>query len=78
MSHTKDENALNQQMQNEEELWELLKKRREKLNNLQAEGKNPYDKTRFNPTHYSQDILDNFEEMEGREVTIAGRIMSEG
>ena len=76
MSHTKDENALNQQMQNEEDLGELLKIRREKLNKLQAEGKNPYDITRFNPTHYSQDILDNFEEMEGREVTIAGRIMS--
>ena len=76
MSHTKDENALNQQMQNEEDLGELLKIRREKLNKLQAEGKNPYDITRFNPTHYSQDILGNFEEMEGREVTIAGRIMS--
>jgi lysyl-tRNA synthetase class 2 len=76
VSHTKDENALNQQMQNEEDLGELLKIRREKLNKLQAEGKNPYDITRFNPTHYSQDILDNFEEMEGREVTIAGRIMS--
>lgn len=76
MSHTKDENALNQQMQNEEDLGELIKIRREKLNKLQAEGKNPYDITRFNPTHYSQDILDNFEEMEGREVTIAGRIMS--
>ena len=76
MSHTKDENALNQQMQNEEDLGELLKIRREKLNKLQAEGINPYDITRFNPTHYSQDILDNFEEMEGREVTIAGRIMS--
>ncbi|NLU36117.1 MAG: lysine--tRNA ligase [Clostridiales bacterium] len=63
-------------MQNEEDLGELLKIRREKLNKLQAEGKNPYDITRFNPTHYSQDILDNFEEMEGREVTIAGRIMS--
>ena len=76
MSHTKDENALNQQMQNEEDLGELLKIRREKLNKLQAEGKNPYDITRFNPTHYSQDILDNFEEMEGKFVSIAGRIMS--
>jgi len=76
VSHTKDENFINQQIQPEEDLGELLRIRREKLSKLQAEGKNPYEITRFNPTHYSQYILEHFEEMEGKEVTIAGRMMS--
>ncbi|HHU48659.1 MAG TPA: lysine--tRNA ligase [Clostridiales bacterium] len=60
----------------EEDLGELLKIRREKLAKLQAEGNNPYEITKFNPTHYSQNILEHFDEMEGQQVTLAGRIMS--
>jgi len=59
-----------------EELNELLKVRRDKLAKLQKEGKNPFHITRFDPTSYSQQIFDNFEEMEEKPVVIAGRIMS--
>ncbi len=76
MSQTKDEHSINQLTQEEEDLREILKVRREKLFKLQEEGKNPYEITKFHPTHYSQYILDHFEEMEGQQVTLAGRIMS--
>ncbi|MGI6141674.1 MAG: lysine--tRNA ligase [Caldicoprobacterales bacterium] len=76
MSQTKDEHARTQPAPIEEDLGELLKIRREKLAKLQAEGNNPYEITKFNPTHYSQNILEHFDEMEGQQVTLAGRIMS--
>ncbi|HHT66484.1 MAG TPA: lysine--tRNA ligase [Clostridiales bacterium] len=63
-------------MQTEDDLGELLQIRREKLFKLQQEGNNPYEITKYHPTHYSQYILENFDEMEGEEVTLAGRIMS--
>ena len=50
--------------------------RREKLVQLQEEGKDPFDVYKVNRTHSSQAIKDNFEELEGKEVTVAGRIMS--
>ncbi|MGL4991955.1 MAG: lysine--tRNA ligase [Sarcina sp.] len=53
---------------------ELL--RREKLAALQAEGKDPFDVYKVERTHTSGQIIDNFEELEGKEVKIAGRIMS--
>lgn len=60
----------------EENLSEILKVRREKLAKLQAEGKDPFEITKFNQSHFSQDILDSFDELEDEEVTIAGRIMA--
>ena len=50
--------------------------RREKLVQLQQEGKDPFDVYKVNRTHSSQEVKDNFEELEGKEVTVAGRIMS--
>lgn len=76
MSQTRDEQSINEQMQTEDDLGELLQIRREKLFKLQQEGNNPYEITKYHPTHYSQYILENFDEMEGEEVTLAGRIMS--
>ncbi len=50
--------------------------RRQKLEKLIAEGKNPYEKTRFDVTAHSVDIVNNFETMEGKDCSIAGRLMS--
>ena len=50
--------------------------RREKLAQLQAEGKDPFDVYKVNRTHSSQEVKDNFDTLEGKEVTVAGRIMS--
>ena len=58
-----------------EDINQLLQVRREKLANLQAEGKDPFQITKFDVTHHTSDIKDNFEELEGKSVTIAGRLM---
>ncbi len=55
---------------------QLRKVRREKLSDLQANGKDPFKITKFDQTHHSMEIKDNFEAMEGKTVTIAGRMMS--
>ncbi|MBQ0084064.1 MAG: lysine--tRNA ligase [Clostridiales bacterium] len=60
----------------QEELNEILRVRREKLQNLKDAGKNPYEITKFDFNSYSKDIKDNFEEFEGKTVRIAGRMMS--
>ncbi len=68
----------NNQTQNqvkEQDINQLLKVRREKLANLQAAGKDPFQITKFDVTAHSQDIKDNYAAMEGQDVTIAGRIM---
>lgn len=61
--------------QTQEELSALLKVRREKLENLQNEGKDPFVITKYNVSIHSQDIKDQFGSLEGQEVTIAGRMM---
>ncbi len=67
----------NQQNKKEEkDLNQLLKVRREKLKELQENGKDPFQITKFDVTAHSSDIKDQFETMEGKEVTIAGRMMS--
>ena len=63
-------------MQSEEELNQLLQIRRDKLNKLKEEGKNPFEIRKFNKTHTSQEIKDHYEELEGKDVTIAGRMMA--
>ena len=60
----------------EQDINQLLKVRREKLAALQEAGKDPFQITKFDVTHHSRDIKDHFEEMEGKNVTVAGRIMS--
>ncbi len=59
-----------------QDINQLLKVRREKLAVLQADGKDPFQITKYNVTHHSQEIKDHFEELEGQQVSIAGRIMS--
>ncbi len=76
MSQTNDEYRVNEAVESEENLSEILQVRREKLFKLQKEGKNPYEITRYHPTHYSSQILDEFDTLEGQEVNLAGRIMS--
>ena len=61
---------------NQEDLTEVLRVRREKLAKLQEMGRDPFVQSRYDRTNYSMDIKNNFEEMEGKVVKIAGRIMS--
>ncbi|MTI46517.1 MAG: lysine--tRNA ligase [Firmicutes bacterium] len=63
-------------MSEENNLNEMLIQRREKLQKLREQGKDPFKIEKYDVTHKSQYIEDNFEEMEGKEVSIAGRIMS--
>ncbi|MBQ6887007.1 MAG: lysine--tRNA ligase [Lachnospiraceae bacterium] len=60
----------------EQDLNQLLKVRREKLANLQENGKDPFQITKYDVTHHSMEVKNNFEELEGKTVRIAGRIMS--
>jgi lysyl-tRNA synthetase class 2 len=60
----------------EENLNEMLLMRREKLNELIEKGKNPFLIEKFDYTHHSSTIKDNFEELDGQKVAVAGRIMS--
>ncbi len=59
----------------EQDVNQLRKVRREKLANLQAEGKNPFIITKYDATHHAADIRDNYDELEGQHVILAGRIM---
>jgi len=54
----------------------LLQVRRDKLKDLVERGKNPFEITKFDVTHHSQEIKDNFEQLNDKDVTIAGRLMS--
>lgn len=58
------------------DLNQLMLVRREKLDKLKQEGKDPYKITKFNRTHKSKEIIDNYEELEGKEVVVAGRLMA--
>ena len=60
----------------EQDLSEILQVRRDKLAALRAEGRDPFQETKFDVTHHAQDIKDNFDALEGSEVRIAGRLMS--
>lgn len=58
------------------DLNQLMLVRREKLDKLKQEGKDPYKITKFNRTHKSKEIIDNYEKLEGKEVVVAGRLMA--
>jgi len=60
----------------EQDVNQLRKVRREKLANLQSEGKDPFEIVKFDQTHHSMEIKNNYAELENKEVTIAGRMMS--
>lgn len=59
-----------------QDLNQLLKVRRDKLKELQENGKDPFIITKYQVTHHSQEVKDHFDELEGQEVTLAGRLMS--
>ncbi len=61
--------------QQEQDIHQLLKVRRDKLKDLQERGKDPFQITKFDVTHHSTDIKDNYAELEGKVVTLAGRMM---
>ena len=60
----------------QQELSEQNRIRREKLAQMQEEGKDPFQIVKYDVTHHSDEIKDNFEELEGKDVCIAGRMMS--
>ena len=64
------------QANEQQELREILKIRREKLKALQDEGRNPFEITTYDVTHHVQELKDNFDAMEGKEVSVGGRLMS--
>ncbi|MBQ4069490.1 MAG: lysine--tRNA ligase [Lachnospiraceae bacterium] len=68
--------ANQQNNETQQDINQLLKVRREKLADLQANGKNPFEITKYDVSHHSQEVKDNFEELNGKVVTIAGRMMS--
>lgn len=66
----------NNNLEQELDLNQLMIIRREKLEKLKQNNKNPFEITKFDITHTSKEIIDNYEELEGKDVTIAGRIMA--
>ena len=60
----------------DEQLNDILRVRREKLSALQSSGNDPFQITKFDVTHHSDEVKDNFDKLEGAEVTVAGRMMS--
>lgn len=75
-NNNQNNNKKNMQQNGEQDINQLLKVRREKLAQLQEDGKNPFEITKFDATHHTQEIKDGFEGLEGKSVTIAGRMMS--
>ncbi len=75
-NNNQNNNKKNMQQNGEQDINQLLKVRREKLAQLQEDGKNPFEITKFDVTHHTQEIKDGFEGLEGKSVTIAGRMMS--
>ena len=71
-----DQNNNNQSAQEELSLSELLRVRRDKLTELRDKGQDPFMLTRYDVTHHSRDIRDDFERLEGQTVRLAGRLMS--
>lgn len=72
-----EKNVREPQMEEEQDLSEILRVRRDKLKRLQDQGQNPYEFTSFDAKQHAQEIVDNFEtEYEGKQVSVAGRIMS--
>ena len=71
-----DRNIPAQGEMTQEELSELLQIRRDKLKALQAAGKDPFQQVTYDQDYYSLDILENYDSLEGKEVSLAGRMLS--
>lgn len=70
------ENNRQNNSETQQDIGQLMKVRRDKLAELQANGENPFDVTTYNQEYHTSDIHENFDEMEGKQVSIAGRLMS--
>ena len=66
----------NQNQEPEVDMNQLMQIRRDKLTKLKEEGKDPFEITKFNRTHTSKQIVENYDELEGKDVTVAGRLMA--
>ena len=66
----------NNEVLDEQELNRLMQVRRDKLKELQENGKDPFEITKYDRTEFSQDIKDNYSDFEGKDVSVAGRIMA--
>ena len=66
----------NKNQQPQQDINQLRQIRRDKLAELQAANKDPFVITTYNQTHHSTDVIQNFDELEGKEVSVAGRMMS--
>ena len=66
----------NQNQELELDINQLMQIRRDKLSKLKQEGKDPFEITKFNRTHISSQVVENYDELEGKDVTVAGRIMA--
>lgn len=75
MQEQQNENTVQQEELSQQELSEVLQIRRDKLDALKQAGKNPYEITTYDRNAFTSDIVENFEQMEGKRVKIAGRIM---
>lgn len=71
-----NENNQTQQNNNGPSLSEVLQIRRDKLSELQSSGNDPFVITKYDQTHHSAEIKDNFDSLEGKSVSVAGRLMS--
>ena len=71
-----ENNTVQENVRTEAEFNDLVRVRREKLKTLQDEGNNPFEITKYSVTHHGEEIKANFDELEGKEVSIAGRMMS--
>ena len=71
-----EKNKTEMPQEQEQDLSQVLQVRRDKLAALQAEGKDPFQQTKFDVSACTQQIRDNFDQMEGQTVTVAGRLMS--
>lgn len=74
-NHTEDNNNAPQPVQ-ELDLNEVMRVRRQKLDDLKGAGNNPYEITTYHRTHFSAEIIDGFEQLEGQKASVAGRIMT--
>ncbi len=71
-----ENNVKNENVKTEENFNDLVRVRREKLKALQDAGQDPFTITKFDVTHHSEEIKANYDELEGKEVAVAGRMMS--
>ena len=71
-----ENNVKNETVKTEENFNDLVRVRREKLKALQDAGQDPFEITKFDVTHHSEEIKANYDALEGKEVAVAGRMMS--